>query len=218
MIRILFLLILSVACYSCSTEIAQTVSYTIAKTERESQQINFKIVLEHPTTPDSMIEISRQLRVKEEFEGKIVCFFYLPKMNTNDFCWATTMYLPQCSSCTNNKDADGTDIDFLLNGADKYKIDSLSMLQFDSLPNKVFIGSNINPLRQYKVAFYKLPNQPSKLLKVLLFIDGNTVQVLNLKNNRYWYEEEKGYYLEIDNGKIVKEYSPEGKIYETVFL
>ena len=67
--------------------------------------ITKKVVLPDVISADSVIEITRELKQKDDNPENFVCFFYQPGMDLS-ICWVAVSYLADSLNC-NKKDRNG---------------------------------------------------------------------------------------------------------------
>ena len=188
-------------------------AYVVSSKKITGSQLDYRVTVQDRISQESVIEIARKLKEESGFKDNIVCFFDI-KAFSPSAAWASASYLPQCSECMTEKDADGNPIEYRLIGVTKSYADSLSRLTLDSIENKKLIASYLEDIMHCKSELFVVNNDPSKVLLGQNFLNGgHLVQWLKLKTvageKRYYFHDEepgKENYLVMDEAKKIVDF------------
>jgi hypothetical protein len=206
----------------------KALTYSIADKDQTSRQITYRIVIpERVDDKTLLIDIARKLKKENNWTEKLVCFFEI-KVHSESGAWASCAYLPKCSECETDKDADGNPIEHRLIGITKALADSLQQRHLDTINNKHLVAAYIEDIWRCKTELYKVDKRSSKLLMGQLFNNGaHLVQWLTLKKingqDRYYFddeedEDEKNYLILDEGAKTIQFLNKEGKAWQAYGL
>lgn len=142
--------------------------------------ITKKIVLPDVISADSVIEITRELKQKDDNPENFVCFFYQPGMDLS-ICWVSVSYLTDTSKC-NKKDRNGVCVKYEEVQPDFAPIETLMKLKSKKLDRKDLIKEIPDMTAYVKYEIFKKGNG-SEAVFVTLWPDGREkITPLKVKN------------------------------------
>lgn len=164
--------------------------YKIDSKDKTSNQITLNIIIPEHYGKDTLIEITRQLKEEYDWREKFVCFFEVGA-SSNSAAWASCAYLPNCFNCATDTDNCNNPVKFSQIGLTREKVTPLINLQFDSIPNKVFVAAYIDDIFGYKNMFFKISHDQA--LEVQLKPHGKLINHLTIikdgTHEKYYYNE-----------------------------
>ncbi|NTE22278.1 hypothetical protein G6M26_27380 [Agrobacterium tumefaciens] len=142
--------------------------------------ITKKVVLPDVISADSVIEITRELKQKDDNPENFVCFFYQPGMDLS-ICWVAVSYLADSLNC-NKKDRNGACVKYEEVRPDFASLETLMRLKSKKLNRKDLVKEIVDMTAYVKYEVFKKDNG-SQAVFVTLWPDGREKVIpLKVKN------------------------------------